>query len=109
MWNRHYNVVMRTPVGAKYGTMAVTVEDDGICGMLDILKKANPFAGTIDAAGECRLHGELTTLMRTIPYDATGRVTEESLHLDLQGGEETFELTGRAEPLRTADQKENRT
>lgn len=107
MWNRLYNVVMRTPIGAKHGTMAVTVEDGRIRGMLDILKKANPFAGTIDTAGKCRLHGELTTLMRTIPYDATGRVTEESLQLALQGAQETFELTGQAQQSAAAS-KENR-
>ena len=71
MWNRSYNVIMRTPIGARYGTVSVTVDNSTISGMLDILKKANPFHGNINKKGDCRIKGELTTLMRTIPYNAT--------------------------------------
>ena len=109
MWNHHYNVVMRTPIGARYGTMAVTVENSKIHGMLYILKKANPFVGTITERGDCRLKGELITLMRTIPYDATGHVTEESLCLNLKGARDTFEISGKTASVQDANQKENRT
>lgn len=108
MWNHHYNVVMRTPIGARYGTMAVTVENSKIHGMLYILKKANPFVGTINEKGDCCFKGELTTLMRTIPYDATGHVTEESLHLNLKGARETFELSGKAVSAHGTHEKEKR-
>lgn len=96
MWERHYDVVMGTPIGERYGTMAVTVEGEEIHGTLRILKKANPFFGTIQQGGQCRLHGELTTLMRTIPYDAMGRVTQEALELALRAAQESFSLRGKA-------------
>ena len=51
MWNRSYNVIMRTPIGARYGTVSVTVDNSTISGMLDILKKANPFHGNINRKG----------------------------------------------------------
>lgn len=94
MWNRSYNVIMRTPIGARYGTVSVTVDNSTISGMLDILKKANPFHGNINEKGDCRIKGELTTLMRTIPYNATGRITKEALVLKLKGERESFEITG---------------
>lgn len=96
MWNRSYDVIMQTPLGARYGTMTVVVEHSRIDGMLDILKKANPFHGKIDEKGGCQLKGELTTLMRTIAYDATGRITQETLLLKLKGERESFEMSGTA-------------
>ena len=106
MWNRSYDVVMRTPIGARHGTMTVIVDHSRIDGMLDILKKANPFHGSIDEKGDCRIKGELTTLMRTIPYDATGRVTQEALVLKLTGGRESFEISGTASAPVSVTEKE---
>ena len=77
---------MRTPIGARYGTVSVTVDNSTISGMLDILKKANPFHGNINKKGDCRIKGELTTLMRTIPYNATGRIHERGVSIKAKGG-----------------------
>lgn len=96
MWNRSYDVVMQTAIGARYGTMSVTVDNGKIDGMLDILKKENPFHGKINEKGDCQIKGKLTTLMRTIPYDATGRITQEALLLKLAGKQEMFEISGTA-------------
>ena len=71
MWNRQYDITMQTPIGARYGSMAVRVEDGRVNGILTILKKAVPFEGVIHEDGNCRITGKLITLMRTIPYDAT--------------------------------------
>lgn len=96
MWNRSYDVIMRTPIGARHGTMSVTVDHSKINGMLHILKKANPFHGNINENGDCRIQGELTTLMRTIPYEAMGWITQEALALKLTGERESFELSSAA-------------
>jgi hypothetical protein len=96
MWKRVYDVIMRTSIGARYGTMTVTVDQSKVSGMLDILKKANSFHGKIDEKGDCQIEGELTTLMHTIHYDAAGRITKEALVLKLKGERESFELSGTA-------------
>lgn len=106
MWNRSYDVMMQTPIGARYGTMTVVVDHSKINGILDILKKANPFHGRIDEKGDCQIKGELTTLMRTIPYDAAGRITRESLSLKLKGERESFKLSGTASAPFPAEEKE---
>lgn len=95
MWNRQYNVTMQVPIGVRYGTMAVTADDGRVDGLLTILKTV-PFHGVIREDGRCMLSGELITLMRTIPYEAVGRITENDLHLTLTGEQETFELSGSA-------------
>ena len=94
MWDHRYDVILQTPIGARYGTMTVVVDRNKVDGILDILKKANPFHGTINAKGTCQIKGELTTLIRTIPYDAVGRITKESLALKLNGEQESFEISG---------------
>lgn len=109
MWNRSYDVIMRTPIGARHGTMSITIDHSKINGMLDILKKANPFHGNIDEKGNCQIKGELTTLIRTIPYDATGRITKEALVLKLKGEQESFEISGTACAPVPAAEKEQTT
>lgn len=94
MWNCCYNIIMQTSIGARYGTMSVTVDNSKIDGMMNILKKANPFSGTIDDKGDCQIHGEITTLMRTIPYEAAGRITKGGLHLKIEGEQECFDVSG---------------
>lgn len=96
MWNRQYNVTMQAPIGARYGTMAVTIDDSRVDGLLTILKKAAPFHGVIREDGRCLLTGELFTLMRTIPYEAVGWINQNALHLTLTSEKETFELSGNA-------------
>ncbi len=96
MWNGSYDVIMQTPIGVRYGTMTVVINHSKVDGMLDILKEANPFHGKINEKGDCQIQGELTTLMRTIPYDATGRITKETLVLKLKGERESFEISGTA-------------
>lgn len=106
MWNRIYDVIMRTSIGARYGTMTVIVDHNNVDGILDILKKANPFHGKINENGDCQIKGDLTTLMRTVPYDATGRITKEALLLKLKGERESFELSGTASAPFPATEKE---
>ncbi len=43
MWNRQYDVTMQTPIGARYGTMRLTVDNRNVDGILDILKKPTRF------------------------------------------------------------------
>lgn len=96
MWSQSYDVTMRTAVGIRYGVITVTVDGNDVEGMMCILKKTNPFSGTMDEKGGCRVEGKLTTLTRTIPYTATGRITRSGLALKLNGGIESFDVSGTA-------------
>lgn len=106
MWNCSYDVIMQTPIGSRYGTMSVTVDNRKINGILDILKKANPFCGNINEKGDCQIKGELTTLMRTISYNATGWITKEALALRLKGKQESFDISGTASAQVPVTEKE---
>ena len=106
MWNCNYDIIMQTPIGARYGTMTFAVHNSRVDGILDILKHANPFSGTIEENGECRIQGMLTTLMRTIPYQAAGRVTRDALRLWLNAAQETFEISGTPAAFAPSEEKE---
>lgn len=94
MRNYQYNVTLQTPMGERYGEMTVTIERDRIKGTLTILKKTTPFHGVMLGDENCRISGELITLMRTIAYEAMGKINEKSLHLILKSEREVLELFG---------------
>ena len=54
----------------------------------------------MDGNGNCRISGELVTLMSRIPYVATGEISDSAIHLEVKGERSTFELSGVACPER---------
>ncbi|MGN0986090.1 MAG: hypothetical protein ACI4OU_06295 [Candidatus Enterenecus sp.] len=97
MFKRTYRVLMRTPIGDRWGTMEVQIERNRATGRLNILKRTEPFDGSVDENGDCRLTGRLVTLTQTIPYTATGRILPDSLQLRLEGGRHMFPMMGVAD------------
>lgn len=89
-----YSIVMQTPLGKKYGTLSASVSGNLLRGWLDILEHREPFEGTVDDAGNCRIVGTLITLLRTISFIATGKLTTSAVHLQVQGDRNVFELSG---------------
>lgn len=96
-WERIFNICMDTPIGKRYGTMSVKKQDNILDGFLDILCEKEHFCGEIDTAGNCRIIGKIVTLMRTMAYKASGKITPEGVCLSLISGEFKYSLTGNAE------------
>ena len=90
----HSSIVMQTPLGKKYGTLLASVTGSCVRGWLEVLAHREPFEGKIDKAGNCRITGKLTTLLRTVTFTATGKLTAAAANLRLQGERNIFELTG---------------
>ena len=89
-----YDVILETSIGKKYGKMDVSIRDKSIKGILRILKGEEPFEGIVDASGRCQISGNLSTLMRRIPYTATG-IIKEHIDLELISEKERFQLVGK--------------
>lgn len=96
MWSRQYSIAMQTPIGARYGTVTVVADGERLSGCLNVLNRGNRFHGSIHSDGSCEIKGSIVTLMRTVPYTAAGRITEEALSLTLTGEQETFKVSGKA-------------
>lgn len=91
-----YRIRMQTPMGERIGTMDAAIERGAVTGRMNLLHHSEPFEGSIDPEGKCSISGRLVTLMRTIPYTATGQITPEQVELSLQGGRNSFVITGKA-------------
>lgn len=89
-----YNVVLATELGNKSGTMRLFVNKTKISGFLSILKHTEPFYGYIDTDGITRLHGKIVTLIKEISYTASGKITKDSLTLNLQLEKSNYILRG---------------
>lgn len=98
MDNIIYNVVMKTPVGLRYGTITLCMIDNQVYGTLDLLEHSESFSGTVDSNGNCTICGCLVTLMRTISYTAVGKISRKAIKLSLQGERNIFEITGISVP-----------
>ncbi|MGN0327059.1 MAG: hypothetical protein ACI4DW_12155 [Lachnospiraceae bacterium] len=98
MKEQRYSVCMNTLLGKKHGILFARITEDIVNGWLDILGHREPFAGTIDEAGNCSITGTIITLMRTVYFSATGRLTETSVFLRIQGERHVFELNGISDP-----------
>lgn len=94
MCKRSYRIQMHTPLGRRAGTLDVQFEKDKVRGFMNVLAHREPFEGSIDENGNCRITGTLVTLMSTIPYTASGQITPEGLELSLKGGRNLFPITG---------------
>ncbi|MGN0553909.1 MAG: hypothetical protein ACI4I1_11015 [Oscillospiraceae bacterium] len=89
-----YDVRMNTPIGVRLGHMTVLRNLDTVSGHLDILKHCEPFEGTIDSDGNCKICGKIITLMRTISYEATGKITPDSLELSITDDRHILKIIG---------------
>lgn len=98
-----YNIRMETPLGLRLGTMSFVTAQYKVSGYLDVLQRSEPFSGEIDRNGNLKISGRIVTLMQTIPYVATGKMSAHSLYLILRGEQGEFEINGAACPAGNGD------
>lgn len=89
-----YDIVMKTPLGARYGTILLKRENNHLFGEIDLLKTSQPFDGTVDENGNCSFCGTLVSLVRTIHYKAVGKISENTIELRLSGQRNEFNISG---------------
>ncbi len=94
MAEHHFYITLDCPIGLRKGMLDLR-EQNGSCeGMLTLLTKALPCAGTVDEAGRLSLHGTLETLRTTQPYTAEGTMTAAGLTMTLHAGQHRYPLYG---------------
>lgn len=89
-----YDIQMKTPIGIRLGRMTVHKNFDRVNGCLDILNHSEVFEGIIDINGNCDIVGKIITLMKTINYKASGKITSDGLNLFIKDRHYVFEITG---------------
>lgn len=89
-----YSVLLHTPLGQRSGTLEIRFNGSQSVGILHILNRSEPISGRIGDDGSCCFQGQLVTLTRTIPFQAEGRITKETVDLSLTGNTGCYRLTG---------------
>ncbi|MDO4344956.1 MAG: hypothetical protein Q4C50_09160 [Eubacteriales bacterium] len=105
MCERLYAIEMQTPMGKKQGTIRVITEQETMNGYLTVLDHSTPFTGSIDGEGHCKFTGSIVTLMRTIDYEASGKMEDDSISLDIHGERNVFQVVGKRSHQTEAEQK----
>lgn len=96
MSSNTYNIIMKTPLGERTGTLVAESNGSIINGWMDIMRHREPFEGTVDEKGNCCISGVFITLIRRVSYVATGQISSSSLHLKINDGQYVLVLTGTA-------------
>ncbi len=94
MTQQNYNVIMKTPLGDRSGMLELFFSEAKISGYLNILRRKEPVAGELNRDGTCRLMGKFVTLMSEFYFEATGRISGDSIELTLRRGNSVFEMKG---------------
>lgn len=94
MSEQKYYVSLHTPLGRRNGTLLARMNGSALTGTLTILNHTQPFTGEVDERGNCKISGTFITLVRTVPYIATGQISDTALTLDLSGDRNHFKLSG---------------
>lgn len=98
--HRIYKIVMFTPIGARYGTITMTIENDEVTGFMDILNQRNVITGRASPDGSCIITGNLTTPYRDFSYVASGTLSSRQIHLTLSYGSYKYRISGDIEEER---------
>lgn len=91
-----YTVLVETPLGAKTGTLEMTVINSEITGFIELLGVKNAVIGELCSDGNCSLDGMIKTPVRYFEFCANGYADTEKIELVLSNGSHSYKLTGKA-------------
>ncbi len=94
MAQQNYQVVMKTPLGNRSGSLELFFSEAKISGYFNILHSREPVSGEWNPDGTCHLAGKLVTLMSQFDFEATGHIQGDRLELTFRRGNSLFEITG---------------
>lgn len=94
MAERLYAIEMQTPLGIKHGTIKVIINQNEISGFFDVMNHSEPLYGNINTEGYCEFTGRIITLMRTIEYQAFGKMDADQISLAIYGERNVFQVIG---------------
>lgn len=89
-----YDITMKTPLGDRHGQLSLDCENRRCHGTMTLLGTKTGLRGTLDETGRCELQGELRTLLRSLPYAASGALQSDRLTLTLVAGGRSYPIHG---------------
>lgn len=79
-----YYISLATQLGKKSGRLFLSVFENRVEGIMEILGRRQSFLGKLNDDGSCTLFGQLKTLLSVFDYTASGYFDENGIELDLR-------------------------
>jgi len=91
---RRFKIEMKTILGLKIGELSFSENGEAISGTINLLLKKNDIHGFLEENGDIFFSGNITTIIRTIPFRADGRIENGRITLVVHTANNNFTLTG---------------
>lgn len=94
MSEKMYKICLSVPLGARDGKLYLRETNGKADGWLEVMNHRNPLNGTVSEDGNVVLYGEIGTLVDTVFYMATGRLSEKTIQLNLKTVSGIYSISG---------------
>ena len=89
-----FDLEMSTPLGKRHGALELMVWKNYLNGYLTMFTRTIPIkGGTVDGSS-ISFHGDMITLMNTLPYQAQGNISASHVELEIQTDRGKFPARG---------------
>lgn len=89
-----YSIIMHAPLGNKGGTLSLNNKSGYVAGSLSLLGHDEYIEGFIADDGECYFDGTIKTIIKTIVFHASGRISGDELVLEINNEGNYYKITG---------------
>lgn len=89
-----YNIVLRTPVGYRIGTLMIEIENHNVRGQIIVADTEGRYIGEMDNNWNLSVKGELPLGADILAFHGKGKLSAYAVHMSMISGEDTYELDG---------------
>lgn len=94
MRERVFQIIMRVPLGDRKGKMSFRQSGEELEGIFEVMGNKNPFKGKMLSETALEIEGILLTIIRSIPFTATGNIENKKLSMTLKEARHTYYIEG---------------
>lgn len=94
MEDKTYALVMHTPLGNRRGSVTLHFSGPSLTGELTLLTRTSPICQGSRSGRHLQFQGEIPTVVGSVPYQASGTVTENTLQLQLTTPRGSYPIEG---------------
>ena len=90
----YYSIVAQVPLGIRKGSISVTLKDNTINGVINLLNKCSSFTDGNYENGQISFSGILNTLVSKFHYKAAGTLTEQYIKFNIESDFGNINISG---------------
>lgn len=90
-----YDLILKTPMGAKKGELIFEIDGDQLNGKIIVKGEENPFSNGTIRDNNFSFSGVLKSSVGKMEYEATGQVDGDTLRGEAKAKKGTIQLTGK--------------